>query len=324
MLKNQLTPIYEKSLNDYVLKLRNDNTRKKLDMQKSLESAFLQLDYDLSHEVLEAEREKKISLYPKLLSIAMSGCVSCVAHIDGPHVHVANVGDCSAVLGSVENNEWVAKKLVTEHNTDNTAEVQRILGEHPNEIDTVIKMDRLLGQLAPLRSMGDYRYKWSKETMMRFVSEKFVPPNYITPPYLSAKPDIMYHHLTSKDKFLILATDGLWDMLTPLDVVKLAGQHIQGKAYFTSFQMASPNPTIEALEEQLSQFKQNAKLRPKDRNGATHLLRNALGGVDYEAEQDRRLARMLNLPDDISRSFRDDITITIIYFDSDYLLKQEM
>lgn len=321
-MKNQLSPIYNKNLNNYVKKLQN--TQKTIDMKTSLEAAFLQLDYDISNEVLEAERDKKASLIPKLLSIAMSGCVACVAHVDGPHVHIANVGDCSAVLGSIENNKWVAQKLITEHNTDNTAEVQRILDEHPNEINTVIKMDRLLGQLAPLRSMGDYRYKWSRETMNRFVSDKFIPPNYITPPYLSAKPDVTYHRLAPKDKFLILATDGLWDMLTPLDVVKLAGQHIEGKAYFTSFQMDSANPTVESLEAQLSQFKQNTKLRPKDRNGATHLIRHALGGVDYEAEQERRLARMLSLPDDIARSFRDDITVTIIHFDSDYLSKQEM
>jgi hypothetical protein len=31
----------------------------------------------------------------KTLTVAMSGCVSVVAHVDGPHLHVASTGDCS-------------------------------------------------------------------------------------------------------------------------------------------------------------------------------------------------------------------------------------
>ncbi len=29
----------------------------------------------------------------KTLTVAMSGCVSVVAHVDGPHLHVASTGD---------------------------------------------------------------------------------------------------------------------------------------------------------------------------------------------------------------------------------------
>lgn len=83
----------------------------------------------------------------------------CVAHIDGPHLHVANTGDCQAVIGVLtDDNNWIAKKVSVEHNTDNVREVERILNEHPkNERDTVIRMERLLGQLAPLRAFGDVR-----------------------------------------------------------------------------------------------------------------------------------------------------------------------
>lgn len=89
----------------------------------------------------------------------MSGSVACVAHIDGPHLHVAHVGDCNAVLGVLtETNSWSAKKLTLEHNSYNQDEVDRILKEHPySESSTVIRMERLLGQLAPLRSLGDFR-----------------------------------------------------------------------------------------------------------------------------------------------------------------------
>lgn len=102
--------------------------------------------------------------------------------------------------------------MSVEHNTDNRAEVERIFSEHPpNEKSTVIKMERLLGQLAPLRSMGDFRYKWSHKLMQKMVvplyGESAIPPNYYTPPYLTAKPEIKYHRLTPRDKFLIIGNN---------------------------------------------------------------------------------------------------------------------
>jgi pyruvate dehydrogenase phosphatase len=102
------------------------------------------------------------------------------------------------VLGSVsDNNRWTATKLTEEHNSDNAGEVARILAEHPpNEKDTVIKMDRLLGQLAPLRAFGDFRYKWSRDRLRRQLVPKLgehaVPPNYYTPPYLTARPQVRH------------------------------------------------------------------------------------------------------------------------------------
>ena len=38
------------------------------------------------------------------------------------------------ILGSLsENDTWIARKLTTDHNTENEAEVNRILDQHPGE-----------------------------------------------------------------------------------------------------------------------------------------------------------------------------------------------
>lgn len=51
----------------------------------------------------------------KTLSVAMSGAVACVAHIDGAHLHVAHAGDSNAVLGKWyfinNNNTWAFQKV---------------------------------------------------------------------------------------------------------------------------------------------------------------------------------------------------------------------
>ena len=62
----------------------------------------------------------------KTLTVAMSGAVAAVAHVDGPHLHVASTGDCTAVIGSLsETDTWLANKLTTEHNSDNQREVRK-------------------------------------------------------------------------------------------------------------------------------------------------------------------------------------------------------
>lgn len=61
--------------------------------------------------------------------------------------------------------------MVEEHNTDNLQELNRIFSEHPsNEKDTVIKYERLLGQLAPLRAFGDLRFFFKKISLLKFIN----------------------------------------------------------------------------------------------------------------------------------------------------------
>ena len=161
---------------------------------------------------------------------------------------------------------WSAKPLTVLHNSDNKTEMARLLAEHPGEGGTVVRNERLLGQLIPLRAFGDVRFKWTmdgKETPYsrlsmvrhRFVAESVrrpslspslplpshvdpdivsylnpyvgynvVPHFYDSPPYLHALPEVAYHRLTPRDRFLVIASDGLWDMMTPEQVGLVASQ----------------------------------------------------------------------------------------------------
>ncbi|KAL3207033.1 hypothetical protein MRX96_010357 [Rhipicephalus microplus] len=163
-------------------------------MQDALHQAFLQLDADISREVTENKWQHSL-LY------ALMGACACVVHVDGLHLHVASAGDCRAVLGSLtEDSSWHAKPLSMEHNADNIAELRRVLREHPDqESNTVVRQDRLLGQLAPLRALGDYNYKWPvsqvTELLVPLAGPHALPPHYLTPPYLTGAPEVTHHHL---------------------------------------------------------------------------------------------------------------------------------
>lgn len=317
----EIRDLYQASFLNFVKDLLQSDIRKEFQMESALENAFLRLDNDLSDEALLQLNRKDAA---RTLAVAMSGAVAAVAHIDGPHLHVAGVGDCKAVLGVLsENDGWSAKVMTVEHNTDNRTEVERILSEHPsNERSTVIKMERLLGQLAPLRSLGDFRYKWSKDVMKKvvvpFLGETAIPPNYHTPPYLTANPEVRYHRLTPRDKFLIIGSDGLWDLISPLQAVRLVGEHMSGKVTLSPLRLPRKNMKLSDINEMLLQRKEGLKKKPLDSNAATHLLRNALGGTEYGIDH-AKLSQLLTLPSEVVRIFRDDITVTVVYMDSEFL-----
>ncbi|XP_012279508.1 pyruvate dehydrogenase [acetyl-transferring]-phosphatase 1, mitochondrial isoform X2 [Orussus abietinus] len=317
----EMKDIYHNSFMNLLQDLARSNSTNEIDVGAAMEKAFLRLDDDLSNEALLNLNKKDAS---RTLAVAMSGSVAAVAHINGPHLHVAGVGDCQAVLGVYsEKDGWSTKLMTVEHNTDNISEVERILSEHPpNEKSTVIKMDRLLGQLAPLRSLGDFRYKWSKnmmkEVVVPFLGETAIPQNYYTPPYLTAKPEIKYHRLTPQDKFLIIGSDGLWDLMSPLQAVKLVGEHMSGKITLRPLKLPRKHMKLSEINQILLQRKEGLKKKPLDSNAATHLLRNALGGTDYGIDHGR-LSQLLTLPSEVVRVFRDDITVTVVYMDSEFL-----
>ncbi|KAK4016198.1 pyruvate dehydrogenase [acetyl-transferring]-phosphatase 1, mitochondrial isoform X1 [Daphnia magna] len=332
--------------------LSNDESQCSMDStERALLTAFEAMDQQLSEEALAfllgpemseilqrvprwdwkpwwadafPSRDKVLQL--STLSTAMSGAVATVAHISSNNLVIANTGDCQAVLGYLsEDGTWGALKLGKEHTSENPSEVERLYSEHPrSERDTVLRMDRLLGQLMPLRAFGDFRFKWPRHVLEKWVipvlGESALPQNYKTPPYLSARPEIIKHTLSPRDKFVVIASDGLWDLLSPTQVVRLVGEHMSGRVALGPLTLPPGDVTLEEINKMLQQRREGLSKRPLDTNAATHLIRHALASTETGLDPDR-LSELLSLPDDVVRLFRDDITIVVSYFDTDYLLK---
>jgi len=325
-LVQDLRDLYQQSYAEYLQMLHAKrveigNNDQMHNLGDILITAFNSLDEDMSREAT-SRPDGVVNM--KTVTVAMSGCVAAAAYIEGPHLSVASTGDCTAVVGSLsETDTWIAKKMTQEHNSDNQKEVKRILAEHPEtEHHHIIKGDRLLSCLAPLRAFGDFKFKWSRavieDTLGAILGEHACPPNYKTPPYLTAQPDITYHRLSPRDKFCVIGSDGLWDMMTPMQVVRLVGEHMSGKMTLSPLQLTKPNIPLADIATLLKQRQAAMRLKPTDTNAATHLIRSALGGTAYGVDHGR-LSQMLSLPQDMVRMFRDDITIQVIYFDDEYL-----
>lgn len=72
-------------------------------------------------------------------------------------------------------------------------QIKRVRSAHPiSESETILRSDRLLGELYPLRAFGDVRYKWPLK-LQKIILAPFdidVPNGLQTPPYLTALPEV--------------------------------------------------------------------------------------------------------------------------------------
>ncbi|XP_042294241.1 pyruvate dehydrogenase [acetyl-transferring]-phosphatase 2, mitochondrial [Sceloporus undulatus] len=324
----EVASLYLEQLRVYWQDLLNMDMEPGFTIEEALIYAFKRLDSDISLEV-QAPSENEL-VRNIALQVAFSGATACVAHVDSVHLHIANTGDCRAVLG-VKNKDgtWSALPLTRDHNCFNELEILRFKRGHPpSEEDTVIVNNRLLGVLMPSRAFGDVRFKWSQELQQSVLGNscntealniyEYALPNYHTPPYLTAEPEITYHKLRRQDKFLVIASDGLWDMLSNEEVVKLVGDHL-AEADVQKRQLTFKKPANLGYMQNLLLQRKARQVQSYDQNVATHVIRHAIGNNEYGEIDPERLMAMLTLPDDLARMYRDDITVTVVYFNSDVI-----
>ncbi|XP_038664964.1 pyruvate dehyrogenase phosphatase catalytic subunit 1 [Scyliorhinus canicula] len=323
----EASKMYFDSLRTYWQELIDLHTEETPDTIEALTNSFKRLDNDIS---LEAQVGNSNSfLHYWQLRVAFSGATACIAHIDGVDLHIANTGDSRAVLGvQAEDGTWSALTLSNDHNAQNESEVERIKSEHPkSEAKSVIKQDRLLSLLMPFRAFGDVKFKWSIDLQKRVLESgpemlnenectKFFPPNYHTPPYLTAQPEVTYHKLRPQDKFLVLATDGLWEMLHREEVVRIIGEHLTGVHLQQPISVGGYKVTLGQMHGLLMERRDRISSAFEDQNSATHLIRHAVGQNEFGAIDHEQLSKMLGLPEELARMYRDDITITVVQFNS--------
>ncbi|KAF9125692.1 hypothetical protein BGW39_007219 [Mortierella sp. 14UC] len=210
---------------------------------EAIERGFLKLDQRIVQDSVKRVLEHPSRpLACSSLLPAISGSCALMAYVDSREndLYVACVGDSRAVMGVREpttdgkGHVWRAVPLSFDQTGRNPWEVKRLQEEHPGEESTVVRRGRVLGGLEPTRAFGDARYKWPKDIQEKvfglFPAYRDPRPNYNTPPYVTAKPVVRHHKIQpEKDRFLIMATDGLWDKLTSDEAVQLVGQLLDGK-----------------------------------------------------------------------------------------------
>ncbi|KYG44135.1 hypothetical protein M433DRAFT_145171 [Acidomyces richmondensis BFW] len=311
----------------------------------AIKKGFLKLDHEITHESVQKVLKSQSKLVAaELLAPALSGSCALLSFYDSrsKELRVACTGDSRAVLGRRgSSGKWTATALSVDQTGSTPSEEARLRAEHPNE-PYVVQNGRILGGLEPSRAFGDAMYKWSQETQQKIHGSFFgrtPSKNVKTPPYVTAEPVITTTQVDpAKGDFVVMATDGLWEMLSNEEVVGLVGQWLEKQASsgtstgkessigwlqsWFSTQRAASLP-IEHQETDRDKG-QRAPIRQRqwgvpsgnderfvvqDKNAATHLVRNALGGKDQDM-----LSALLTLQSPHSRRYRDDLTVQVIFF----------
>ncbi|XP_057722551.1 probable protein phosphatase 2C 8 [Arachis stenosperma] len=129
------------------------------------------------------------------------GSTAVVAVVATEEVVVANCGDCRAVLGR----DGEAVDLSSDHKPDRPDELMRIEEAGGRVINW--NGQRVLGVLATSRSIGDQYLR----------------------PYVISKPEVTVTKRTNKDEFLILASDGLWDVISSEAACQVVRRSLNGQ-----------------------------------------------------------------------------------------------
>ncbi|KAJ7952139.1 putative Protein phosphatase 2c [Quillaja saponaria] len=147
---------------------------KVLDWQKVMSSCFTKMEQEVAENTMV------------LASGEMIGSTAVVVVVGRVEVAVANCGDSRAVMGR----GGVALQLSRDHKPDRPDERERIEAAGGRIINW--NGNRVLGVLATSRSIGDFYLK----------------------PYVICEPEVTVFDRTESDEFLIIASDGLWDVVS--------------------------------------------------------------------------------------------------------------
>ena len=289
----------------------------------AIKKGFLRLDHEICVESVEKVlKAKSKPVGAEVLAPALSGSCALLSFYDSRSnlLRVACTGDSRAVLGRRgASGKWIATPLSEDQTGGTPSEDARLRAEHPGE-QYVTHKGRILGGLEPSRAFGDAVYKWSLETQQKIRKSYFgkTPSALLkTPPYVTAEPVITTTKVDpSKGDFVVMATDGLWECLTNEEVVGLVGQWLETQGRSQNSWLGSwfsPGNAQLPVEKSADNTFGRKTVRVdqwgiddngnrfvvQDKNVATHLVRNALGGKDKDM-----VCALLTLPSPYSRRYR--------------------
>ncbi|KAG2423756.1 hypothetical protein HXX76_015032 [Chlamydomonas incerta] len=163
---------------------------------------------------------------------AGAGATATVVVIKDDKLVVANVGDSQAVLSRRGNAVILAHyHRVYGSGPDVSAEIERV-----KSVGGWVDDGRVCGVLAVSRAFGDWEFKGEGlprllETGIErgYWDSSFAAAQSFSADPVLATPDVTETLLSEEDEFLIVASDGLWDVLPPREAVQWARKEFKAK-----------------------------------------------------------------------------------------------
>ncbi|XP_063713545.1 probable protein phosphatase 2C T23F11.1 [Symsagittifera roscoffensis] len=172
------------------LRLINNHKYQKGAIEDSLRQSFMQLDDEMHNS--------------EDLMHDLAGTTAIAILIKSGKMYCANVGDSRAVISYAGH----AVPISRDHKPNDADEQRRILAG-----GGWVEFNRVNGNLALSRAFGDFNYKRNKSRR---------PEDQI----VTAYPELSVTALAPEIEFLVIACDGIWDVLTNSEVIDFCRRRI--------------------------------------------------------------------------------------------------
>ena len=207
----------------------------------SLKQAYERIE----HEFLKIAFNERLNhnyLYSQVGACAIS------AIIINKKIFVANLGDSKARLFYISNKriknkndveEIKVKKLSKVFNIRKKSEQIAYRAKFPKDKDIIQCYDPkacyVKGALQPTRTLGDYSLKYLyfnlNDMSGNSLYEKY--QKYFNGPYISSIPDIQILDIKNNFKYLIMGTDGLWDVVKSREIASVINTKVDNAKNIT-------------------------------------------------------------------------------------------
>jgi len=193
----------------------------------------------------------------------LEGSTACVVHVGEKYYTSANVGDSRAILCRGSD----AINLTHDHKPDAPSERARV-----EKLGGMVKWHGYLGpDRLPVQGMGAYRINGNL-AVSRALGDK------LERPFVSSQPDIAETERHEDDKFILVASDGLWDVISSQEACDFVKQIMAGsmrggsRVPGTSKEKGLIRAIIETRREKMSHYLVEEALRRGSSDNVTALV----------------------------------------------------
>uniref|UniRef100_A0ACD5VM99 Uncharacterized protein n=1 Tax=Avena sativa TaxID=4498 RepID=A0ACD5VM99_AVESA len=225
------------------------------------------------------------SLWETKPSLAAVGTCCLLGVVCQGTLFVANLGNCRAVLGKVGRaGQIIAEQLSSDHNASEEGVRKELMAQHPDDPHILVlkhNVWRVKGIIQVSRSIGDAYLKhhhFNREPL----PAKFRLEKPFSRPLLSAIPSIVSRSIEPSDRFVIFASDGLWEHLSNEKAVEIVRNH--GRAGISR----------RLIDQVVREVARKQEMRYKD---------------------------LIRIDRGVRRHFHDDITVVVLFIDHGLLVE---
>ncbi|MCO5613231.1 hypothetical protein L7F22_067507 [Adiantum nelumboides] len=157
--------------------------------------------------------------------IASVGSCCLVGVVSENTLYTANLGDSRVVLGTVRQGKVEPVRLSTKkHNAGNVEVREELKAQHPDHDSHIVVLKqgvwRVKGIIQVSRSIGDVCLKKPEYNKDPRIARGGLSVSF-KKPVLSAEPSLQERKLYPEDRFLIFASDGLWEHVSDQKAVDI-------------------------------------------------------------------------------------------------------